>query len=157
MLFVMTVKGALWEWPLATSMREHFSTRFATSVTISTTTTLAAMFSIFIGLLKRAAVFILVNDVEANALVDTGSSESLISYDSAQRLKLKMDSTNRNGPMASSSLISPINGLCTVNINLLGILYQNKAFIVNIRLLWCNPKPRFYGSVRRSTLQFWWY
>ena len=59
------------------------------SATTMSATTLATIVSVSSGLLKRATVFILVNDEEATALADTGSP-GLFIYENY--VKLKADS-----------------------------------------------------------------
>lgn len=53
-----------------------------------------------------------------------------IAYDYAKKHRLKTDSATGNVFMSSSSLNSPLEGLWTVRINLLGETYTNTRFSV---------------------------
>lgn len=67
-------------------------------------------------------------------LVDTGNSESFIAYDYIEKNRLNTDSASRNVSMASSSLNSPLKGLCTVEIKLLGKSCPNTRLSVLVDL-----------------------
>lgn len=103
---------------------KHFSKvcRSVKSLVSSSTVsaTLASTCSAYEELFKRATVFVLINNKEATVLVDIGRTASFTAYGYAKRHRLKMDSATGNVSMFSSSLNSLVNGLCTVEINLLG-------------------------------------
>ncbi|KAG7171970.1 Gag-Pol polyprotein-like 3, partial [Homarus americanus] len=87
--------------------------------------TLAAVSATSPGCLARSTIYVLVNDVTATVLVDTGSSKSFVSNRYIQQKSLKCHAGSGHLSMGSSSLLSPVLGHCTVDITLKGKVYPD--------------------------------
>lgn len=75
--------------------------------------------------LSRTTTKIVVNNVELQALIDTGSSESYISHTVATTHRFKINPCHSRITMASTSLSCFITGYCFVTIRYGGVSYDN--------------------------------
>lgn len=92
--------------------------------------TLGAVVAASSDLLRRATMYILIDGEGADALIDTGSSESFISHKIAKERKLKVFPASGNVTMASSALSTSVRGCCVVDINVKGEYYRNTRLSV---------------------------
>ena len=79
---------------------------------------------------QQATIYVLIEENEATALMDTDSCGSFISLDYVRKYKLKINPASGTVSMASSSLNVPVKGRCSINLNLLGEFYPNTPLSV---------------------------
>jgi len=93
--------------------------------------TLASVISASIpAALAKATTKVVINGVEVDRLVDSGSTESFIHPNLVKQHSLKVTPSNCRVSMAFSSLSTQTEGCCTVNLTLCGRDYHNVCLVV---------------------------
>ena len=74
--------------------------------------------------LQKSSMKVMVNNVQADALVDTGSTESFINKNFAETSRIKIFPSKSTIYMANTSLTSNTSGHCFINLELQGHIHQ---------------------------------
>ena len=96
-----------------------------TNVTLATVTSAATP-----SALSKAVVKLLINDVETDGLIDSGSSESFIHPDVVKLHSLKVQQSQSAVTMASTSFSTQTTGFCTADIQFNGRVYESVRLTV---------------------------
>ena len=78
--------------------------------------------------LSKSICTILINNSKVNALIDSGSMDSFIHPKLVDKMSLTVSNVDAKVQMASTSLCSKIMGMCSVDIELNKIKYENVKF-----------------------------
>ena len=113
------------------SKRGHFS-RMCRSKLVkkNETTTTASLMELSTISHSKVNIEVLINGVEANALLDTGSSLSHLSYAFCKKLKLDLDESRCSVGLAINGYTSKGVGKCVANVKLNKQNYEQVSFIV---------------------------
>lgn len=80
--------------------------------------------------LRKATVPIYLNDIRADALIDTGSSVSFIDEQLVKIMNLKRNYKRQSITLASTSHMAFINGLCHVTVKLNNHIYKRQPLLI---------------------------
>ena len=113
------------------SKRGHFSRMCRSKVVKKNeTTTTASPMELSTISHSKVNIEVLINGVEANALLDTGSSLSHLSYAFCKKLKLDLDESRCSVGLAINGYTSKGVGKCVANVKLNKQNYEQVSFIV---------------------------
>ena len=96
---------------------------------------LASVTNLLSTFLEHVLTAIRINNIDAHALVDTGSTNSYICKNFAKQHGLNYKSIKFAANMANSSLKTEICGVCDLNLTFVGNLYKNFKFHVMPNLI----------------------
>ena len=82
------------------------------------------------SVLSKAVVRVSINGIEADGLIDSGSSESFIHPDLVKRHSLQVQKSQSAVTMAATSFSAQTSGFCRVNINVNGRVYESVRLTV---------------------------
>ena len=113
------------------SKRGHFSKMCRSKlVKKNETTTTASLMGLSTISHSKVNIEVLINGLEANALLDTGSSLSHLSYAFCKKLKLDLDKSRCSVGLAINGYTSKGVGKCVANVKLNKQNYDQVSFIV---------------------------
>ena len=106
---------------------------------------------------SKVNIEVVINGVEANALLDTGSSLSHLSYAFCKKLKLDLDKSRCSVGLAINGYTSKGVGKCVANVKLNKQNYDQVLFIVLKGLLTDVILGQdFYGQTSKCKYSSWW-
>ncbi|GFY06678.1 putative retrovirus-related pol polyprotein from transposon opus [Trichonephila clavipes] len=80
--------------------------------------------------LQKSKIKALVNKIQLSALIDTGSSLSILNEKHVAKCKLKVEPYLGKISMANSSMVTETEGVCKVNLKIENFTYQNVELLV---------------------------
>ena len=100
--------------------------------TSASTHVIATASSRFPYCLSKAVIKVLINDTSANALIDTGSSDSFLDLNFAKEHKFNIFACQGQVSMASTEFSTDFQGYCFINLKMLNETYQKfKIFVLS--------------------------
>ncbi|GFW78278.1 putative retrovirus-related pol polyprotein from transposon opus [Trichonephila clavipes] len=80
--------------------------------------------------LQKSIIKALVNNIQLSALIDTGSSLSILNEKHVAKCKLKVEPYLGKISIANSSMVTETEGVCKVNLKIENFTYQNVELLV---------------------------